>query len=126
MMSELADMQSRAVTGSTQIDFSASGRKTKKLIAVEGLRKELGGRTLFHKLNLNLAPGVRLGLVGPNGSGKTTLLRILAGQMEADAGTIERAEGLRIVYFDQHREQLDPTQSLRTALCPAWRQRDLS
>ncbi len=118
MMSDLADMQARAVTGSTQIDFSASGRKTKKLIAVEGLRKELGGRALFHKLNLNLAPGVRLGLVGPNGSGKTTLLRLLAGQMEADAGTIERAEGLRIVYFDQHREQLDPSQSLRTALCP--------
>jgi ABC transport system ATP-binding/permease protein len=118
MMSELADMQSRAMTGTTQIDFSASGRKTKKLIAVEGLRKELGGRTLFQKLNLNLAPGVRLGLVGPNGSGKTTLLRILAGQMEADAGTIERADGLRIVYFDQHRERLDPTQSLRSALCP--------
>jgi ATP-binding cassette subfamily F protein uup len=118
LMSELGDMQSRSVTGSTQIDFSASGRKTKKLIHVEGLRKDLGGRTLFRDLNLNLAPGVRLGLVGPNGSGKTTLLRILAGQLEPDAGVIERAEGLRIVYFDQHREQLDPSQPLRTALCP--------
>jgi ATP-binding cassette subfamily F protein uup len=118
LMSELADMQQRAVTGSTQIDFSASGRKTKRLIHVEGLRKDLGGRTLFYNLNLNLAPGVRLGLVGPNGSGKTTLLRILAGELQPDAGVIERADGLRIVYFDQHREQLDPSQSLRTALCP--------
>lgn len=118
MMTELADMQSRAWTGSTQIDFSASGRKTKKLIHVEGLSKELGGRTLFRNLNLDLAPGVRLGLVGPNGSGKTTLLRILAGRLEADAGIVERADGLRVVYFDQHREELDPSQSLRTALCP--------
>src|SRR3712207_7613650 len=44
-----ADMQSRAVTGTTRIDFSASGRKTKRLVTVEGLRKELGGRTLFRK-----------------------------------------------------------------------------
>ena len=79
LISELADMQSRAVTGSTQIDFSASGRRSKKLIHAEGLRKDLGGRTLFRDLNLDLAPGVRLGLVGPNGSGKTTLLRLLGG-----------------------------------------------
>jgi ATP-binding cassette subfamily F protein uup len=118
LISELADMQSRAVTGTTQIDFSASGRKTKRLIHAEGLQMELGGRTLFRNLNLDLAPGVRLGLVGPNGSGKTTLLRILAGQLNAGSGTIERAEGLRTVYFDQHREQLDPSQPLRTALCP--------
>ena len=118
MITELADMQSRIVSGSTQIDFSASGRKTKRLIHAEGLHKELGGRTLFKSLTLNLAPGVRLGLVGPNGSGKTTLLRILAGQMEADSGLVERADNLRVVYFDQHRDQLDPSQSLRLALCP--------
>jgi ABC transport system ATP-binding/permease protein len=118
LISELADMQSRAATGTTQVDFSASGRKTKRLIHAEGLQMELGGRTLFRNLNLDLAPGVRLGLVGPNGSGKTTLLRILAGELNPGGGTIERAEGLRIVYFDQHREQIDPSQQLRTALCP--------
>jgi ABC transport system ATP-binding/permease protein len=118
MISDLADMQARAVTGTTRIDFSASGRKTKRLVTVEGLRKELGGRTLFRNLELNLAPGVRLGLVGPNGSGKTTLLRILAGELEPDGGTVDRADGLRVVYFDQHREQLDPSVQLKNALCP--------
>jgi ATP-binding cassette subfamily F protein uup len=118
LISELADMQSRAVTGTTQIDFSASGRKTKRLIHAEGLKMELGDRILFRNLNLDLAPGVRLGLVGPNGSGKTTLLRILAGQLSPTAGRIERADGLRVVYFDQHREELDPSLPLRTALCP--------
>jgi ATP-binding cassette subfamily F protein uup len=46
------------------------------------------------------------------------LLRILAGQTEADAGVVERADNLRVVYFDQHRDQLDPSQPLRLALCP--------
>jgi ATP-binding cassette subfamily F protein uup len=118
MITELGEMQARIVSGNTQIDFSASGRKTKRLIHAEGLHKEFGGRVLFKSLNLNLAPGVRLGLVGPNGSGKTTLLRILAGQTEADAGVVERADNLRVVYFDQHRDQLDPSQPLRLALCP--------
>ena len=59
---------------------------------------------------------MRLALAGPNGSGKTTLLRVLKGELEADAGTIERADGLRVVYFDQGREQLDPAAPLREGL----------
>jgi ATP-binding cassette subfamily F protein uup len=56
--------------------------------------------------------------MGPNGSGKTTLLNLLAGTLAPDAGTIERAEGLRLVRFEQHRAGLDPAQSLRRALAP--------
>jgi ABC transport system ATP-binding/permease protein len=73
---------------------------------------------LFSELDVALTAGVRLGLVGPNGSGKTTLLRIMAGDLAPDAGEIDRADGLRVVHFDQHREQLDPEVSLRRALCP--------
>ena len=63
-----------------------------------------------------MSPGTRLGLLGRNGTGKTTLLRLLAGEQEPDAGRIERAAALRIVYFDQAREQLDRSQSLREGL----------
>ncbi|MGZ8395000.1 MAG: ATP-binding cassette domain-containing protein, partial [Nitrospira sp.] len=65
-----------------------------------------------------LGPGQRLGLLGPNGSGKTTLLRLLAGTIEPDSGTITRAEALRIVSYEQHRESLDQSISLRRALAP--------
>ncbi len=82
------------------------------------MTKALGGRTLFRGLDLLLRPGVRLGLVGANGSGKTTLLRILNGEIASDSGTVERAEVLRMVYFDQNRQQLDPTVTLRRALAP--------
>src|SRR6185369_12479314 len=50
--------------------------------------------------------------------GKTTLLRTIVGEVEPAAGTILRAEGLRVVYFDQNRDSLDPTLTLKRALAP--------
>lgn len=104
---------------SIDVDFSATGRKTKELIVVKGIEKTIGGRKLFSGLEFALRPGTKLGLIGPNGSGKTTLLRILAGELQPDSGTIKRADGLRVVMFDQNREQLDQTKSLNESLCPS-------
>ena len=89
------------------------------MIEAERIGKTLGGRRLFQNLNLTLAPGVRVGLVGANGSGKTTLLKLLEGAMEPDEGTIQRADRLQIVSFAQDRgAHLDLETSLRRALCP--------
>ncbi|MGI4790300.1 MAG: ABC-F family ATP-binding cassette domain-containing protein [Janthinobacterium lividum] len=119
MIEELAELKFRNAQGKTAgIDFNASGRQTRDLIVAKDLTKTLGGRTLFSKTSLTLAPGTRLGLIGPNGSGKTTLIKLLTGEISPDAGTIKRAEGLRIVLFDQARQQLDKTLSLRDALSP--------
>ena len=82
------------------------------------MAKSLGGKLLFRDVDMVIAPSARLGITGMNGTGKTTLLRILKGDLEADAGTVNRAENLRIVYFDQERAQLDPTISLKRALAP--------
>ena len=57
------------------------------------------------------------GLVGPNGSGKTTLLRLMRGEIKPQTGEIERADKLRIVYFDQNRP-LDASLTLKQALSP--------
>jgi ATP-binding cassette subfamily F protein uup len=118
LIQDLAEVSARQQTSTAQIDFTASGRRTKNLVEARGVTKTLGERTLFRGLDLLLRPGVRLGLVGANGSGKTTLLRILNGEIASDVGTIERAEALRIVYFDQNREQLDSAVTLRRALAP--------
>ncbi len=118
LIEELHDARVRGATRIAGIDFTASGRRTRKLLVARGLAKSLGGRALIQNLDLSIAPGMRIGVVGPNGSGKTTLLHLLAGTLAPDAGQIERAEGLRIVRFDQHRVGLDPDQPLRRALAP--------
>lgn len=100
------------------IDFESTNRKTKKLIQTHKLSISRGGRKLFGDLNLKFSPGMRLGLMGRNGTGKSTLMHLLANRLQPDEGYIEWAEGLRIVLFDQTREQLDQDQILRRALAP--------
>jgi ATP-binding cassette subfamily F protein uup len=117
-LQELAEIKARNLQKRTAIDFAASERQTKKLLVAKNISKALGGKQLFHHLDLTLSPGMRIGLMGPNGSGKTTLLRILSGDLQPDQGTIKKAENLQIVYFDQHREQLSLKLTLRQALCP--------
>jgi ATP-binding cassette subfamily F protein uup len=117
LMEELADLNMRSRSGTAQIDFSATERKTKRLIELQNVAYEIGGRRLFQELNFIITAGLRVGLVGPNGSGKTTLLRLLRGEVAATEGEIRRADKLRIVYFDQRRE-LDPNVTLRRALAP--------
>ena len=116
---ELADLNYRtAAAGTAGIDFAGTGRQTKKLLTAAGIAKSLGGQPLFSDLDIMLTPGMKLGLLGPNGSGKSTLLKALAGDTDPDAGTVVRADGLRVVMFEQGRAALDLTVPLRTALCP--------
>jgi ABC transport system ATP-binding/permease protein len=115
LMDELDESRSRTSTQSgAKIDFTASERKTKRLWSAQGLSRG----ELFRELDILLKPGTRLGVLGPNGSGKTTLLRTIIGELPPDAGTIERAERLRVVYFEQNRQSLDPNVTLKRALAP--------
>ena len=118
LIEELEDARDRAAAGTAGIDFTFSQRRSKKLLVARGVAKSLGGRPLFRGLDLTITPGTRVGVIGPNGGGKTTLLDLIAGTLEPDAGTIERADGLRLVRFEQHRMGLDPDQPLRRALAP--------
>ncbi|MCZ2094960.1 MAG: ABC-F family ATP-binding cassette domain-containing protein, partial [Anaerolineae bacterium] len=118
MIAALEDLESRTQTSKTQIDFTASDRKTKKLIEAEGLSYEVDDRALFRDLRFHLSPGFRMGLAGRNGSGKTTLLRLLLGQLSPKAGAIRRADFLKMVYFEQQRQQIDPALPLKRALAP--------
>jgi ATP-binding cassette, subfamily F, member 3 len=72
------------------------------LLSARGLGKSFGGRRVLEGLDLELADGMRVGLLGPNGGGKSTLLAILAGVEEPDAGTITRRRGLVHAFLPQH------------------------
>jgi ATP-binding cassette subfamily F protein uup len=69
--------------------------------------KSLGGRRLFHGLDLTMKPGDRIGVVGPNGAGKTTLIRTILGQIEPDAGTVRLGQNTKPLFLDQTRSDLN-------------------
>ncbi len=118
LIQELSGLRERqsANQRSAQIALDDTGRKTKELLVAQGISKSLGGRTLFSNLSLKLRPGMRLGLIGTNGSGKTTLIKLLSGEMEPDTGTIQRADQLKILRFEQDRASLDLNQTLQESL----------
>lgn len=118
LIDELSEVRTRNRQHKAKIDFEATDRQTRKLLTTKNVSKSLGNRLLFSGVDLSLTQGMRLGIVGANGSGKTTLLRLLAGELEPDKGTIKFADNLRIVYFDQHRQKLNPNDTLRQALSP--------
>jgi ATP-binding cassette subfamily F protein uup len=115
---ELKETRSRTAVSTLDIDFAASGRRTKRLWSGEGVRIAFSGKTIIDGFDLLLSRGTRCGVVGPNGSGKTSLLRTIVGELAPAAGTIQRAEGLRVVYFNQNREAPDPGLTLKRALAP--------
>ena len=100
----------------SDIDFSSSQRKTKKLVELKAVAKTMGDKKIANNLDLVLSPRMKLGILGQNGSGKTTLLKLINKQRDADRGEVRHAPNLNLVYFDQGRSQLDPNQSLREAL----------
>src|SRR4051812_28790577 len=80
---------------------SANNMTTKTLLTADDLTYRLpDGRELFNSLDFSLIDGDIVGIVGPNGVGKSTLVRILAGQLQPDAGHIITNEA--IAYFQQN------------------------
>lgn len=118
LIQELAEVKSRNKQQRLQIDFSSTDRLTRKLLAAKNLSKTIQDRKLFSHIEFTLSPGVRLGIAGGNGTGKTTLLKILLGEVKPDLGTIKYADGIKLVYFDQHRIEVPPQTPLRQALSP--------
>ncbi|GGV14413.1 ABC transporter ATP-binding protein [Streptomyces litmocidini] len=83
------------------------------------LTKAYGERPVLDGVDLAVDRGGRLVVLGLNGAGKTTLLRLLAGQEAPDAGRVVRGHGLRLGYFAQEHETLDPERTVRENLAAA-------
>lgn len=117
LMEELGEVKQRNVSSKIEVGFQSSGRKTRELVASKSVSKSYGDKKLFTNLELLITNRTRLGLVGRNGSGKTTLLKTIIGEVTPDKGEIKRAPDLKIVWFDQNRQQLDIEQTLQKSLC---------
>ena len=86
---------------------AASSRLGKKIIELRDVSKSYGGRAIIRDFSYNLLRNDRIGIVGRNGAGKSTLLRLIAGELEPDAGTVDIGTTVKIGHFSQEGRELD-------------------
>ena len=103
----LAAIENRSEDQSIQLATAASrlGRKT---INLDHVSKAWGNRVLFRDFSYIVSRSERLGLIGPNGCGKTTLLNLFAGRIVPDQGSREAGITVKIGFFTQDSEPIDP------------------
>ena len=112
--SRLKALEKMALMAPAQADspftfrFSAGDKVSSPLIALTDASLGYGGRTVLSDLQLNLYPGMRIGLLGKNGAGKSTLIRHLSGDLPVKNGTSTRGMHYYPGYFAQHQvDELD-------------------
>ncbi|NJQ07778.1 ABC-F family ATP-binding cassette domain-containing protein [Streptomyces lonarensis] len=81
-------------------------------LTAEGLSKSYGSLEIFTDVDLAIDRGSRVVILGLNGAGKTTLLRLLAGVEPADTGSVTPGHGLKLGYYAQEHETLDPDRTV--------------
>ncbi len=78
------------------------------VIVADNVSKRYGEKTVLRPFDLLVRHGERVGLTGPNGAGKTTLLRMLLGEEVPTTGAIRLGAGIKVGYYAQLHETLDP------------------
>jgi len=109
---ELMEKQENRVAGKAAILIQLPERLGGKVIEAKGLTKSYGDKLLFENLDFMLPPGGIVGVIGPNGAGKSTLFKLITGQEQPDAGTIEVGSTVKLGYVDQSRDDLDPNKNV--------------
>ena len=85
-------------------------RMGKKTLELSHISKSYGEKKLIEDFSYIFLKNQRVGFIGPNGCGKSTLMKIIAGLLGADSGTVEMGETVKIGYFAQEEQEMDPSQ----------------
>ena len=83
-----------------------------RVAELEDVTFAFGSRAVFSHLSLLVRKGDGIAIVGPNGAGKTTLLRVLLGELAAQTGRVKIGSRVKIGYFSQQHEGLNPENTL--------------
>jgi len=118
LQAQVDELSSRNQSRTAGLNFEATRKNPKRLVEGKAVTKRMNGRPLFSDVEIFLGPGDRIGLLGTNGCGKSTLIRVLLGEDQPDGGTVYRSDKLKVAYFQQNRESLDPSMTLKNTLCP--------
>ena len=86
------------------------------ILDLKGVGVKLGERVLFDRLDFEMPPGSRIGIVGRNGMGKTTLLRVIMGELEPTWGKVTVGQRTIINYVDQNRAVVNDEDTVLTAI----------
>lgn len=87
---------------------TVTSRLGKKIIELERVSKAYGGQQLIKDFSYMVLRNDRIGIIGKNGCGKSTLLKMITGEAEPDEGIIDKGDTVKIGYFSQENEALDP------------------
>ncbi len=99
-----------------QVRFGERDFRGDEVLTLKNLSKGFGDRTLFSGVNLEVAGGERIALIGDNGTGKTTLLKILLGEELPDGGKLRFGPTVKVGYLPQHVHFDHPERSLVNTL----------
>lgn len=113
-----ARAQRRERIGQVRLKVTAGDKSGELVAELDAVSKSFGEHFVVRNFSCRIQRGDKVGVVGPNGAGKTTLLKLILGELEADAGTVRRGTRLRVAYFDQFREALDPDATLVDVISP--------
>lgn len=113
---QLANQQVLDAKSETIIQIAPGPRLGEKVLVAQALSKGFQQNgdflTLVQDCSFNVPRGAIVGIIGPNGTGKTTLFRMIVGQEQPDAGTIELGPSVMLSYVDQHRDALDDSKTI--------------
>jgi len=98
--------------GQVDVRVQEAGPSGKLVFEAVDVTMAFGAAPIIKDFSARIMRGDRIGIIGPNGCGKSTLIKLLVGELEPRAGTIRRGTSLMPAYFDQQREQLDPSKSI--------------
>lgn len=87
---------------------SVASRMGKKTLEIDHISKSYGDKKIISNFTYYTIRNERIGIIGENGCGKTTLLRIILGLEPADSGTVTIGETIKIGYFSQMVEDMNP------------------
>jgi ATP-binding cassette subfamily F protein uup len=104
--------------GQVKLSMDVGERSGQLVAELEDVTKRFGERTIVAPLSMRVIRGDRIGLIGPNGAGKSTLIRMLLGELPPDSGHLKLGTNLKIAYFDQLREELDPERTVAETISP--------
>ncbi len=113
---KLLSQETREKEDKLELFIPPGPRLGNKVIEANGVAKAYGDKLLYENLTFSLPPAGIVGIIGPNGAGKTTLFKMITGKEQADAGTFQVGETVRIAYVDQEHDDLRPEDSVWQAI----------